>query len=89
MMASTEVLEQPWQPLRNIFRVKVRGRGFLWCWHPVIQIPSLRRLPWSMKQGWLHWMQTELLPLVDWITPNQAELAVLSGERRFAQPAGV
>ena len=55
---------------------KVRGRGIPVVLDPVIRSSSGAAL---LDQEGLAAMQQELLPLVDWITPNQAELAILSG----------
>lgn len=55
---------------------KVRGRGIPVVLDPVIRSSSGAAL---LDEEGLAAMQQELLPLVDWITPNQAELAVLSG----------
>jgi len=55
---------------------KVRGRGIPVVLDPVIRSSSGVAL---LDEEGLAAMQQELLPLVDWITPNQAELTVLSG----------
>ncbi len=50
---------------------KVRGRGIPVVLDPVIRSSSGAAL---LDEEGLAAMQQELLPLVDWITPNQAEL---------------